>query len=125
MKAIVKAEMISKTKQQPNKGPCCWCCGTDEREVAEITEYLTEYLGRELVRNRSAKMAKLVQRGYAERVLRTFGMWDCKPCATQLDANGRLSKKYCPQVVDRMHRYSSNLPGALSLRESTNDRGAA
>jgi hypothetical protein len=52
--------------------------GTDEGEV-------TEYLGCELIRNRSAKTAKLVQRGYAERVLRTFGMWDCKPCATPLD----------------------------------------
>ena len=100
VKAIVKAEMISKTKQQPNAGPCCWCCGTDEREVAEITEYLTEYLGRELVRNRSAKMAKLVQRGYAERVLRTFGKWDWNPCSIPLDANIRLSKKDCPQVVD-------------------------
>ena len=33
--------------------------GTDEREV-------TEYLGCELIRNRSAETAKLVQRGYAE-----------------------------------------------------------
>jgi hypothetical protein len=64
--------------------------GTDEGEV-------TEYLGCELIRNRSAKTAKLVQRGYAERVLRTFGMWDCKPChsATPLDANSRLSQKDC------------------------------
>jgi hypothetical protein len=52
-----------------------------------------EYLACELIRNRSAKTAKLVQRGYAERVLRTFGMWDCKPCATPLDANSRLSRK--------------------------------
>jgi hypothetical protein len=56
--------------------------GTDEGEA-------TEYLGCELIRNRSAKTAKLVQRGYAERVSRTFGMWDCKPCATPLDANSR------------------------------------
>jgi len=66
--------------------------GTDEGEA-------TEYLGCELIRNRSAKTAKLVQRGYAERVLRTFGMWDCKPCATPLDANSRLSKKGCPQAL--------------------------
>ena len=64
--------------------------GTDEGEV-------TEYLGCELIRNRSAKTAKLVQRGYAEGVLITFGVWDCNPCDTPLDANSRLSKKDCPQ----------------------------
>jgi hypothetical protein len=69
--------------------------GTDEGEA-------TEYLGCELIRNRSAKTAKLVQRGYAERVLRTFGMWDCKPCATPLDASSRLPKKDCPQDWHRL-----------------------
>ena len=54
--------------------------GTDEGEV-------TEYLGCELIRDRSAKTAKIVQKVYAERVLKTFGMWDCKPCDTLLDAN--------------------------------------
>ena len=43
--------------------------GTDESE-GEVTEYL----GYELILNGSPKTAKLVQRGYAERVLRTFGM---------------------------------------------------
>jgi hypothetical protein len=43
--------------------------GTDEGEV-------TEYLGCELIRDRSAKSATIVQKGYAERVLKTFGMWD-------------------------------------------------
>jgi hypothetical protein len=33
--------------------------GTDEGEV-------TEYIGCELIRNRSAKTAKLIQRGYTE-----------------------------------------------------------
>ena len=60
-----------------------WFVGTDEREV-------TEYLGCELISDRSAKTAKIVQKGYAERVLKTFGMWDCKPCATPLDANRRF-----------------------------------
>jgi hypothetical protein len=74
-----------------------------------------KYLGCELIRNRSAKTAKLVQRGYAERVLRTFGMWDCKPCATPLDANSRLSKKDCPQVVDpALHRRYRSITGCLS-----------
>jgi len=76
--------------------------GTDEGQV-------TEYLGCELIRDRSAKTATIVQTGYAERVLKTFGMWDCKPCATPFDANSRLSKADCPQVVDPAlhHHYRS------------------
>jgi len=78
-----------------------WCIGTDE---GEVTEY--RRLGCELIRNRSAKTEKLVQRGYFERVFRTFGIWDCKSYATSLDANSRLSKKDCPQVVDpALHRH--------------------
>ena len=46
--------------------------GTDEGEV-------TQYLGCELIRDRQENSAELVQAGYAERVLKTFGMWDCKP----------------------------------------------
>jgi hypothetical protein len=45
--------------------------GTDEEEV-------TEYLGCELIRDRSAKTVTIVQKGYTERVLKTFGMCDCK-----------------------------------------------
>ncbi len=41
--------------------------GTDEREV-------TEYLGCELIRDRSTKTATFVQKGYAEHALKTFGM---------------------------------------------------
>jgi hypothetical protein len=43
--------------------------GTDEGEV-------TEYLGCELIRDHSAKTGRIVQKGYTERVLKTFGMWD-------------------------------------------------
>jgi hypothetical protein len=53
---------------------------------------VTEYLGCELIRDRSAKSVTIVQKGYAAPVLKTFGMWDYKPCATPLDANSRLSK---------------------------------
>jgi hypothetical protein len=82
--------------------------GTDEGEV-------TEYLGCELIRDRSAKSATIVQKGYAERVLKTFGMWDCKPCSTPLDANNRLSKADCPQVVDpALHRRYRSIVGCLS-----------
>ena len=58
------------------------------RFVGEVTQYL----GCELIRDRKARTAKLVQSGYAERVLKTFGMWNCKPVSTPLDSNSRLSK---------------------------------
>ena len=45
--------------------------GTDEGEV-------TEYLGCDLIRDRSTKTPTIVQKGHTERVLKTFGMWDCK-----------------------------------------------
>ncbi len=35
---------------------------------------VTTYLGCELIRNHAAQTAKLVQKGYVERALRTFGM---------------------------------------------------
>jgi hypothetical protein len=74
-----------------------------------------EYLGCELIRDRSAKTAKIVQKVSAERVLKTFGMWDCKPCATPLDANSRLSKTDCPQVVDpALPRRYRSITGCLS-----------
>ncbi len=60
-------------------------------------------------------MAAFRKIGYAERVLKTFGMWDCKPCATPLDANSRLSKADCPQVVDpALHRRDRSITGCLS-----------
>ncbi len=69
----------------------------------------TEYLGYDLICDRSDKTAKIAPKGYPERVLKTFGMWDCKPCTTPLDANSRLSKTDCPQVVDPPlhHHYRS------------------
>ena len=54
-----------------------WFQGTDEGEVKE-------YLGCEVIRDRAARTGKMVQAGYAERVLRTFGMWDCNPVLTVL-----------------------------------------
>jgi hypothetical protein len=89
-----------------------WFVGTYEGEV-------TEYLGYELIRDRSAKTATIVQKGYAERVLIFFGMWDYKPCATPLDVNSRLSMVDYPQVVDPVlhHRYHS-ITGFLSNLEN-------
>ena len=72
--------------------------GTDEGEVKE-------YLGSEVIRDRAARTGKMVQEGYAERVLRTFGMWDCNLVLTPLDPNVRLTKRDSPEVVDpRLHR---------------------
>ena len=82
--------------------------GTDEGEV-------TEYLGCEIIRDREARTARIVQSGYAERVLKTFGMWDCNPVKTPLDANNRLSKRDCPEVVDpNVHRRYRSIVGCLS-----------
>jgi hypothetical protein len=59
--------------------------GTDEGEVKE-------YLGCEVIRDRAARTGKMVQGGYAERVLRTFGMWDCNPALTPLDPNVLINR---------------------------------
>jgi hypothetical protein len=82
--------------------------GTDEGEV-------TEYLGCEIIRDREARTAKIVQSGYAERVLKTFGMWDCNPVKTPLDANNRLSKRDCPEVVDSHLSKFVQYPGMVHL----------
>ncbi len=82
--------------------------GTDEGEV-------TKYLGCETLRDRETETAKIVQSGYAECVLKTFGMWDCHPVKTALDANNRLSKRDCPEVVDpNVHRRYHSIVGCLS-----------
>jgi hypothetical protein len=58
---------------------------------------------------------KMVQAGYAERVLRTFGMWDCNPVLTPMDPNVRLTKRDSPEVVDpRLHRRMRSIVGCLS-----------
>jgi hypothetical protein len=45
----------------------------------------------------------------------TFGMWDCNPCATPLDAKSRSSKTDYPQVVDpSLHRRYHSITGCLS-----------
>ena len=82
--------------------------GTDEGEVKE-------YPGREVLRDRAARTGKLVQAGYAERVLRTFGMCDCNPVLTPLDPNVRLTKQDLPEVVDpRLHRQMRSIVECLS-----------
>ena len=71
--------------------------GTDEGEVKE-------YLGCEVIRDREARTGKMVQAGYAERVLRTFGMWNCNPALTPLDPNTRLTKRVRLSIpFDQLH----------------------
>jgi hypothetical protein len=42
-------------------------------------------------------------------------MWDCNPVKTPLDANYRLSKRDCPEVVDpNVHRRYRSIVGCLS-----------
>jgi hypothetical protein len=42
-------------------------------------------------------------------------MWDCKPIHTPLDANSRLTKSDCPEVVDPiLHRRYRSITGCLS-----------
>ena len=82
--------------------------GTDEGEVKE-------YLGCEVIRDREARTGKMVQAGYSERVLRTFGMWNCNPALTPLDPNTRLTKRDSPEAVDpRLHRRMRSIVGCLS-----------
>jgi hypothetical protein len=65
--------------------------------------------------DRAARTGKEVQAGYAERVLRTFGMWDCNPVLTPLDPNLRLTKSDSPEAVDpRLHRRMRSIVGCLS-----------
>jgi hypothetical protein len=72
-------------------------------------------LGFEIIRNREGRTTKIVQPGYADRVLKTFGMWDYNPVKTPLDANNRFSKRDCPEVVDpNVHRRYRSIVGCLS-----------
>jgi hypothetical protein len=65
----------------------------------------------------------MVQAGYAERVLRTFGMWDCNPVLTPMDPNVRLTKRASPEVVDpRLHRRMRSIVGCLSYLVNIRDR---
>jgi hypothetical protein len=75
-------------------------------------------LGYEIIRNREARSTKIVQPGYTDRVLKTFGMWDYNPVKTPLDANNRLSKRDCPVVVDpNVHRRYRSTVGSFVLGE--------
>jgi hypothetical protein len=67
--------------------------GTDEGPVEQ-------YLGCQLLRDRQHRVSKLVQTAYAERLLKTFDMWDAHPVQTPLEPGKRLVKADCPAVPD-------------------------
>jgi hypothetical protein len=51
------------------------------------------YLGMEVTRDRPNRTLKLSQRGYIEKVLREFGMWDCsQKNDTPIDAHNKLRR---------------------------------
>jgi hypothetical protein len=81
--------------------------GTDEGEV-------TTYLGCELIRNRAAGTITFRQSVYAQKILMTYGMWDCVPVRTPLEPGTRLTKEDCPLVVDPvLHRWYWGITGHL------------
>ena len=72
--------------------------GTDEGEV-------TRYLGCQLQRDSQLGPGQILQTGYAEKVLRTYGLWETTPVVTPLKPGVRLSKKDCPDYMDpKVHR---------------------
>jgi Reverse transcriptase (RNA-dependent DNA polymerase)/GAG-pre-integrase domain len=66
------------------------------------------YLGMKVTRDRANRILRLGQRTYAERILRDFGMADCKPAATPMDTNVNLSPAEdgyeAPQEVKRWYQ---------------------
>ena len=49
------------------------------------------YLGMRVTRDRVNRTIRLGQRAYAEKILRDYGMADCKPAATPMDTNLNLN----------------------------------
>jgi ribA/ribD-fused uncharacterized protein len=83
--------------------------GTDEGEV-------TQYLGCQLIRDRPNRTSRFVQTAYTERLLRTFGMWDCSPALTPLAPGQRLVVADCPPVgsVDAaLHNRYRSIVGSI------------
>ena len=71
-------------------------------------------LGMEIHRNRAEKVLTLSQSSYIEKVLKNYGMGECKPVTTPLAAHFNLSKKDCPQT-DEEEEYMSKVPYANTV----------
>jgi len=73
--------------------------GPDKSEIQKIKDALSErfqmtdlgpctyYLGMSVRRDRPTRSLWLHQKGYIEKVLREFNMWECKPVVTPIDTN--------------------------------------
>ena len=62
------------------------------------------YLGMTVTRDRSKRQVRLSQRAYIERILKDFGMQDCKPMATPMETKAKLEPApddYTPSTIDR------------------------
>lgn len=83
--------------------------GTDEGEV-------DQYLGCKVIRDSSTGSITLRQKVYAEKVLRTYGMWGCSTIKTPLEPGTRLSKQDSLQHVDPvLHWRYQGIAGHLSF----------
>ena len=65
--------------------------------------------GMEIVKDRKSSKLYLSQRGYIEKVLRRFNMYNAKLVSTQLAAHFRLSSNLCPES-DKDIEYMSRVP---------------
>ena len=73
--------------------------GPKKSEIQKIKDALSErfqmtdlgpctyYLGMSVRRDRPTRSLRLHQKGYIEKVLREFNMWECKPVITPMDTN--------------------------------------
>ena len=89
---------ITKLKAQQNK----------EFEMKDLGA-AKKILDVEIIRHRNSGMLYLGQRGYIEKVLRRFNMYDAKLVSPPLAAHFRLSSALCP-VSDDDIEYISRVP---------------
>jgi TfoX/Sxy family transcriptional regulator of competence genes len=73
--------------------------GSKKNEIQKVKEALSSrfqmkdlgpcqyYLGMKVTRDRANRILRLGQRTYAEKILRDFGMADCKPAATPMETS--------------------------------------
>ena len=48
------------------------------------------WLGMSITRNRQQRVLRLGQRAYIEKIVRDFGLWECKTTATPMEASLHL-----------------------------------
>jgi hypothetical protein len=78
----------------------------EEYNMSDLGE-LHFFLGVHIERNRAARTITLHQRSYIEEVLERFGMADCKPIGTPLDAKTQLVKL----SIEEYEEHSSEMQG--------------